>query len=81
VQNCIDQQDVATFQFRARASEKNFAPGMFALPDVAYLFANKVANQRHSNLPDEIGGKNKSAIHGNYHIHAPALVGTSNLRT
>jgi hypothetical protein len=31
-------------------------------------------------LPDEIGGKNKTAIHGNYHVHTPALVGTGNLR-
>jgi len=52
---------------------------MFALPHVAYLLANKVANQREGDLPDKISGKNKTAIHGNYHVQTPTLVGAGNL--
>jgi hypothetical protein len=52
---------------------------VLALLHVADQFADEVANQRRSNLPDEIGGENKSAIHRNHHIQPAATTRASDL--
>src|SRR5262249_40064801 len=77
IKNRIHQQNVATLQIGARSAEKNLSPRVLTLFHVADQFADEVANERRSNLPHEISGENKSAIHRNHYVETAATVRAS----
>src|ERR1700674_679740 len=54
-------------------TEKNFAPRVPALIDVANIFAHEMADDGRLNLPHKVCRKNKSAIQGNYHVQPAPL--------
>ena len=70
----IHQQDVPAFQIRGRP-ERDFAPRVAALLNVAHVLANKMANHRCAELPDQISGENEAAIQRNDHVQAAPFVG------
>src|SRR5262249_13247779 len=74
VENRVHQQNIAPLQFGTRAAEKNLTSRMLALLHIADLLANKVTNQRRSNLANQIRSKNKTAVHGDHHIQAATFV-------
>src|SRR5215470_6378176 len=71
----IYQQDVPALQIRG-SPERNFASRVPAVLNVADILANKMANYRDANMPDQIRSENEAAIQRNYHIQAP-FVGPS----